>query len=174
MPTFNIAFLLGPIFVNCILEGMPVNTPSGLVPIEDLREGDFVLTKDGRLSRITKTSCDVIAWKDEKQTENEIVFKIPAGQLGAKMDCYLSYWHRVWHKDEWHTAASLGLAKATKGEVCTDGSGKYRLYNLALENEEDDFVICGGVKVEAWSGKDPRSAGGIRFSNGVPNLVSAN
>jgi hypothetical protein len=150
---------------------MPVSTPSGLVPIEDLREGDFVLTRKGKLSRVTAISLDSVQWLDNQPNENAIVFKIPAGQLGAKMDCYISFWHRVWHKEAWHTAASLGIAKATREEICTDGTDVYRLYNLALEDPEDDFVICGGVKVEAWSGKAPRSMGAIKFSNGAPAMV---
>lgn len=170
MPILTLGTVSGTVFVNCILEGMTVCTPGGDIPIEQLRTGDIIFTHNGTLSTIKDISLDSIVWSDNPKNTNEILFKIPAGQLGARSDCFLSYWHRVWHKNEWRTAASLGLAKAKKHEVCSADSSIYRLYNLALESG-DNFVVCGGVKVESWSGKMPRVTGGFRFSNGAPAMT---
>lgn len=173
MPDLPLATVPGLVFVNCILEGMPVRTPSGDIPIEQLRVGDLVFTRTGAMAYIKDISVDTCTWKDVPDNDNTIVFKIPKGQLGAKQDAFISYWHRIWHKEEWKTAAGIGLAKAKKEEICKDESGKYHLFNLALEGTEDSFIICGGVKVESWSGKIPRVTGGFRFSNGVPAVITA-
>lgn len=155
---YTIGEINGNLFVNCILENAMVKTPAGPVPVQELREGDFVLSHLGTAVRITATSCDTITWSDNQTNENAIVFKVPAGELGAKEDAFVSYWHRILHRGEWRTAASLGLAKATKEECCAPGENVYRLYNLAVEDpEENGFVIAGGCAVESWSGKAPRA-----------------
>ena len=163
MVQYIVGNLPGQVYVNCLLKGTLVKVSEDVwVPIEDLKVGDVVLTHEGIPTKIVETSKDVIVWEDEQSIENKIVFKIPAGRLGATADTFLSFWHRILHQDgefagEWRTAAASRIPKAKKDEICPgDGQTTYELYNLHLENQTDTFVVNGGVVVESWSGKAAR------------------
>jgi hypothetical protein len=162
MVLYQIGYKPGTVFVNCLLKGTLVKVSEDVwIPIEDLKVGDTVLTHEGLASKVTEISKDVIVWEDEQKIENKIVFKIPAGRLGATVDTFLSFWHRILHQDgeftgEWRTAAASRIPKAKKDEICKSEQTTYELYNLHLENQTDTFVVNGGVVVESWSGKAAR------------------
>ena len=162
MVQFTLGQLLGNVYVNCLLKGTLVKvSEEDWRPIETLSAGDTVFTHTGSISKIEEISFDRFVWDPSGKNENKIIFKIPAGRLGASQDTFISYWHKILHTEgdlqgQWRTAAASRIPKATQKEVCATNDLLVELYNLRLENPEHTFVVNGGVVVESWSGKSSR------------------
>lgn len=161
MPTYQIGNLSGQVFVNCLLKGTLVKVDATTwVPIESLTVGNSVLTPQGKQVKILEISHDLVVWEEQQPIENKILFKIPAGKLGASSDTFLTFWHKILHQEgefagQWRTAAASRIPKAKKEEISPANTDSYSLYNLRLEDDEP-FVVNGGAIVESWSGKQAR------------------
>jgi photosystem II stability/assembly factor-like uncharacterized protein len=121
----------------CFLADARVQTPSGLIAIANLKEGDVVLSAAGgkpvRIQRIVA--------KQVKPTIQNIPYIIPAGTWGAQVDLPISPDHRV-------VVPTRGLVKAS--EMGLDRlvmAEPFTYYNLEVENCEN--IVVEGVAVES-------------------------
>lgn len=76
--------------VPCFVAGTPVDTPRGPVPVEQLRPGDPVCTRDGGVA--------VLRWVGialRRAEGHDAPVRIPAGLFGAMRDIAVSPQHRV-------------------------------------------------------------------------------
>ena len=151
------------VFVNllpdelaCLLEGTLVRTPDGYVPIETIREGDYIRTLkyDIVVTKVGKWEVDL---NDEKQ-RNDLsrkMYKIPAGVLNCNKDTYISHYHRILMEDAsqeenpklFRLPEKIGLQVANPHEFAVDG--KFRFYHLQVKYG-NYFMVSGGCIVEAW------------------------
>lgn len=140
----------------CLLEGTTVRTPEGYVPIETIREGDYIRTLkyDIVVTKVGKWEVDL---NDEKQ-RNDLsrkMYKIPAGRLNCDSDTYISHYHRILIEDASNAENSklfrlpekIGLEVANPLQFAVDG--KFRFYHLQLKYG-NYFMVSGGCIVEAW------------------------
>ncbi|MCK0148416.1 Hint domain-containing protein [Marivita sp. S6314] len=80
----------------CFVAGTMIDTPDGPKPVQDLREGDLVLTLDD--------GPQPVRWAGSRETEAMGDFApvvIAAGSYGAQSDVWLSPQHRVLVRDIW-------------------------------------------------------------------------
>lgn len=121
----------------CFLGDARVATPSGLVAIADIKEGDMVLSAtDGTPVRVQR-----VVTKQVKPTIQNIPYIIPAGTWGAQVDLPISPDHRV-------AVPQRGLVKASQlGLDRLILSGPFTYYNLEVENCEN--IVVEGVTVES-------------------------
>lgn len=145
-----------PSYVSCLLEGTMVWTLGGYVPIESLKVGDSIRTKNYSIivTKVGKWNVDLNSEKDRADLGKKM-YKIPAGQFGATSDIFISHYHRIlYYMDEerssrgYDTPYHLGLDVASPSEFAVDG--KYTLYHLQLAIG-NHFVVNGGCMVEAWN-----------------------
>ena len=140
----------------CLLEGTTVHTPDGYVPIETIREGDYIRTLkyDIVVTKVGKWEVDL---NDEKQ-RNDLsrkMYKIPAGRLNCDSDTYISHYHRILIEDAsnaentklFRLPEKIGLEVANPLQFAVDG--KFRFYHLQLKYG-NYFMVSGGCIVEAW------------------------
>jgi hypothetical protein len=80
----------------CFVAGTLIDTPTGPVPVQDLRPGDLVLTLDNGAQPLRWIGAREIEAKD-----NFAPIRICAGSYGAEADVLLSPQHRVLIRDVW-------------------------------------------------------------------------
>lgn len=89
----NFAYSAGPV---CLLQGTLIHTERGEVPIEDLRPGDIVWTKDNGWQAFQLIIRETMVFRHRDDSAKPIL--IPAGALGANQpstDLITSPQHRV-------------------------------------------------------------------------------
>ena len=142
-----VVFKLGEGFNPCLLEGTLVQTPTGYVPIETLHVDDEILSHTNTIRKITKIHRGRCFYKNRNL--EDILYRIPAGTLGAKHDVYLSHYHKILHDGKILYPVTLGFQEATYDEITKDGF--YNIYNLAVERGLYSYlVVNGGCIVESW------------------------
>ena len=150
-------FLTVYVEASCLLEGTLVWTNKGYVPIETLKPGDTIETKNYYIdiTKVGKWSVDLNLEEDRNDLSKKM-YKIPAGRYGAKRDTYISHYHRFMYEEiEYENTANLdmkipeqvGLVPANPAEFAKDG--KYNLYHLQLAIG-NHYYVNGGCIVEAW------------------------
>lgn len=80
----------------CFVAGTLIDTPTGPVPVQDLRPGDLVLTLDNGAQPLRWIGAREIEAKD-----NFAPIRICAGSYGAEADVLLLPQHRVLIRDVW-------------------------------------------------------------------------
>ena len=80
----------------CFVAGTLIDTPTGPVPVQDLRPGDLVLTLDNGAQPLRWIGAREIEARD-----NFAPIRICAGSYGAEADVLLSPQHRVLIRDVW-------------------------------------------------------------------------
>ena len=153
----NDYFLVFAEEASCILEGTLVLTNKGYFPIETLKPGDTIRTKNYFINivKVGKWSVDLSREEDRNDLSKKM-YKIPAGKYGAKKDTYISHYHRIlYYMDEdnkergYDIPINLGLQPAEPDEFTKD-NGKYNLYHLQLVIG-NHFIVNGECMVEAWN-----------------------
>ena len=153
----NDYFLVFAEEASCILEGTLVLTNKGYFPIETLKPGDTIRTKNYFINivKVGKWSVDLSREEDRNDLSKKM-YKIPAGKYGAKKDTYISHYHRIlYYMDEdnkergYDIPINLGLHPAEPEEITKD-NGKYNLYHLQLVIG-NHFIVNGECMVEAWN-----------------------
>ena len=124
--------------VPCFLGDAPVRTPTGYQRIDSLKEGDMVLTGDGRAVAVQRVKRTLVA---AGPTVNPYV--IPRGRFGAEKRLLISPNHRVQVEGRGLVEArELGLRQEEK-------SGQFVYYNLELPEWGRDTMVVAGVVVES-------------------------
>ena len=125
--------------VSCFLASAPVLTPSGYVKIATLREGDIVITGDGR-----KVPIQCVKKMRVNPGPSVNPYIIPKGQFGARCRLLISPNHKIHTGSEVTEAKYLGLKQETM-------SGAFDYYNLELPSWPSDTMVVAGVTVESMA-----------------------
>ena len=133
--------------VSCLLEGTLVFTTTGYRPIETIHVGDSIVSHCGltrKVTRVGKWICDV-----KYQTEEQRMYKIPAGSLRAKLDVYVSRFHKISNGTMLLYPTTYGFKEAEPSELTK--TGKYTIYHLEVERGSTNYLLVnGGCVVESW------------------------
>ena len=160
---------------HCIVEGTPIDTPSGSCMIEDLMEGDEVWTQapSGEL-QVGRVRAIHTAWSmaqrmivlSDGRTLNATAQHPVATESGWKPAGQLETGESVWSRDGWSKVASV-----------THTGGLVRVFNLEVEPNPNFFA--NGVfvhnkigRVLPWA-KDPRYSPDASAISAVRNIVTS-
>lgn len=131
--------------VPCFLKGTLIRTPSGEVPIETLKEGDEVLTTTGEVKAIANIQRATVP-----PTEDTCPYKIPAGDLGATQDLYISPTHGV------RTAGGETVEAQFLGYAQEKMTTPVEYYNISIGRLRSELIYANGVAVESM-GEDGKN-----------------
>jgi hypothetical protein len=132
--------------INCILKGTKILTPDGYRRIEEIKEGDYITTHDGRKKEVIQTySINAIHNKD---TQCIIIKK---GTFGAIEDLYISKNHAILIDDEFIIP---DRKMPDKIEYVKD-MPYYTYCNIMTDDYLRDSLVANGVAVETWGGYLP-------------------
>ena len=135
----------------CFVAGTLIDTPSGAVPVEDLRPGDLVLTLDH--------GPQPVSWSGSREIEakgNFAPIRICAGSYGAKEDVWLSPQHRVLICDIWAEllfGESEVLVKAkdlVDGETVLREESEANVTYVHLLFDKHNIVTSHGLMSESY------------------------
>ena len=138
----------------CLLEGTLVRTPTGSVPIELVKKGDYVLNQYYNPVRVLLTSKRTFQYKDNPTTKFDMdnaLYTLPAGTLGATSNVYLTRHHKFLTSDgTMKKPEEYGLTRSELSEVCKTNN-LYSVYHLRLEDcYNNHFIVNGDCIVEDW------------------------
>jgi uncharacterized delta-60 repeat protein len=123
----------------CFRKGTQILTPSGYKLIEDINNGDLLMTANGRTTTVNK----VISFIGTEQ--HCPLYVLPKNCMGRNVpivDLYMSEGHAFRHKGHWcHMKCSTLAIK-----LDTD---KIEYYNIAVDNYITDTLVANGVEVES-------------------------
>ena len=174
--TVGVGFLVLVLLLpSCIVEGTPIDTPSGSCKIEDLRVGDEVWTRapSGEL-QVGRVRAVHSAWSmaqrmivlSDGRTLHATALHPVATETGWKLTGQLEAGESVWSRDGWRTIASV-----------THTGRLVRVFNLEVEPNPNFFA--NGVLVHNKVGpvwpwwEDPRNSLEASAISAVRNLVTS-
>jgi hypothetical protein len=148
------SYLVEPVTVNdggggveCIVEGMCVRTPSGDVPVENLRPGDSVITSNNREVSIIKRKIVVVS-KTTKATAPYMIEKHAFGINNPPAELCLSPRHGIQIAENlWEIPREAACDNKKVRQMDLGKSVTY--YHLSLPNYETDTLIVNGQNIEA-------------------------
>lgn len=134
----------------CFVRGTLIDTPDGKRPIEDLRPGDLVLTRDHGAQPVLWISC-----KSFLATGRNAPVRICAGALGNEDDLWVSQQHRMLIND-WRAELFFGedeILVAAKHLVNGDTiyvqiGGEVEYFHMLFSQHE--IVWGGGLPSESY------------------------
>lgn len=127
----------------CLVKGMRISTPTGDVLVEDLKEGDLVITSCGQSVPITKIMSTIVTGNEE--TLPYIIKQNSMGIGKPRVDIYLSKNHEYYYKNHWR------LPKKSALERREDLRGKeIEYFHIKTENYRKDKLWCEGIIVDSW------------------------
>lgn len=139
----------------CFLAGTLIATPSGEVPVETLRAGDLVLTRDHGAQPLVWTHATLVTPDDLDLAPNKRPVRIRAGALGADLprrDTDLSPQHRVLvtdgNGDEYLISARHLMRAGTPGVSLRPDGGDFQLVHIAFSDHR--LVIAEGAPMESF------------------------
>ena len=138
----------------CLLEGTLVRTPTGSVPIELVKKGDYVLNQNYNPVRVLLTSKRTFQYKDNPTNKFDMdnsLYTLPAGILGATSNVYLTRHHKFLTSDgTMKKPEEYGLKRSKLAEFSRTNS-LYSVYHLRLEDcYNNHFIVNGDCVVEDW------------------------
>ncbi|MCY0976720.1 GH-E family nuclease [Chryseobacterium wangxinyae] len=144
----------------CFPAGTKVHTQNGLANIEDLYEGDFVLTYN---EETKKQEYKPILVKHERFTQQMLSLELPTGEFVR-----VTPEHRFYCNDEWIEAGSLragDLLHLKGGDYTTIISIETlphyeKVYNFDIEDNENYYVTEDGILVHNGYGSAADDLGG--------------
>lgn len=149
---------LGPAaaeLVICYLAGTLIATPDGEVPVETLRAGDLVLTRDHGPQPLVWTSISHIAPADLDVAPNQRPLRVAAGALGGglpRRDVDLSPQHRILvtgaDGQEYLISARHMMMAGAPGITLRPVQGDYQLVHIAFADHE--IVLAEGAPMESF------------------------
>lgn len=149
--TLNPSSLSG-VYMNfaCFLRNTPILTPSGYVPIENLKRGDVVVSKDGMECKVFKLTRATVP-----KNGLSLPYLIPKGYAGAIQDLWLSEGHAFMDENGNYTKPKA--AKLRQMTIDETEGNTVDYFNIYLDNvkkgecRRDFYVIAGGLKAESFS-----------------------
>lgn len=143
-----------------VAEGAPVAVPGGSRPVEALRRGDLVLTRDLGPQPIRR-----LIRQDEQGAE---VIRVSAGALGNPEECLLAPGTRVLMTG-WAVELYLGLDECLVpiGALCgTPGIARTQVTDgvfTTIELAKPGLIHAGGLDIECAPGPGPCAVDGPAF-----------
>ena len=142
------AFLLS-LSVPCFTVGSLILTPDGYKNVEDFKDGDDVLTSDGKVVPVnvyTTTLVTTVETAPYRILANTFEEGVP------KNDLCLSPYHAIKiGKDMWQVP--VRAAEIYKSKISQYDVGKeITYYHLETPNYMSDHLICDGTVVESYAG----------------------
>lgn len=139
----------------CYVSGTLIATPDGEVPVEELRAGDLVLTRDHGAQELTWTSATWVTPEDLDLSPNKRPIRITAGSLGnglPRRDVDVSPQHRVMVTDEdgreyLISARHLMMAGVPGAELRPLGDS-FNLVHVAFADHE--IILAEGAPMESF------------------------
>jgi hypothetical protein len=138
----------------CLLEGTLVRTPTGSVPIELVKKGDYVLNQHYNPVRVLLTSKRTFQYKENPTNKFDMdnsLYTLPAGILGATSNVYLTRHHKFLTSDgTMKKPEEYGLKRSKLSEFSRTNN-LYSVYHLRLEDcYNNHFIVNGDCIVEDW------------------------
>lgn len=137
----------------CFLAGTMIATPSGEVPVETLRAGDLVLTRDHGAMPLVWTSQSTVTEAHLDLAPNQRPIRIKAGALGGDLprrDVDVSPQHRVLVSgadgDEYLISARHLMMAGLPGVALRPVNGDFTLVHVACADHE--VIIAEGAPME--------------------------
>ena len=129
--------------LTCLYEDTEVLTPFGYVSVKQLREGDEIITSDGRTSQIVKLSISKFG---ASSITSPVVIKANSiAENYPPKDCRISKYHMIQFNGEW-----IAPCKNEHIFKADESIRSIRYYHIQLENfKTDHLVINGGLVVES-------------------------
>jgi photosystem II stability/assembly factor-like uncharacterized protein len=143
MRTYNISNL------PCILSETLIKTPSGYELIDDLKNGDLVITSDNRIVKI----INILKYHILNSNEYEIPIIIPKNFFGSNIPCrdtHISENHGIKYQDTW-IYGNLNSRAFKKLKTNQGLSPLY--YHIELPNYYNDHLIANNLPIESWAGQ---------------------
>ncbi len=152
-----------PAVLSCLYEDTEVLTKSGYVSVKQLKEGDEIITSDGRTSKIVKL---MISKLPASYRNSPLIIKANSiTENYPPKDCRISKYHMIQYNGEWITPyKNEHIFKADE----SIRSIKY--YHIQLENfKTDHLVINGGLIVECLCDNDLSNENewNFRYNNSI-------
>ncbi len=139
----------------CFLAGTLIATPNGDVPVETLRAGDVVLTRDHGPQVLVWTDSSLITSKDLDRAPNRRAVRIEAGALGDGLphrDLLVSAQHRLLVKgadgQEYLVAARQLIMAGYPGVSVARDLTEFELVHIAFATHE--IVSAEGAPAESF------------------------
>lgn len=139
----------------CFLAGTMIETPSGEVPVETLRPGDMVLTRDHGAQPLIWTHATRVTPAHLDLAPNKRPVRIEAGALGdglPRRDVDVSPQHRVLVTDaegtEYLISARHLMMAGTPGVALRPSEGDFQLVHIAFGDHE--VVVAEGSPMESF------------------------
>jgi autotransporter passenger strand-loop-strand repeat protein len=141
----------------CFLQGTRILTPTGEVPVEDLRIGDLVMTRFSAMQPIKWIGRQCFDRRFVRSNPNQMPIRIRPGALGERRparDLYVSPGHSMLIGDQ------LILAKfLINGVTITQNDAPETIRFHHIELDTHDCVVAEGAWSETFAdGEDLRSA----------------
>lgn len=123
---------------------MRVATARGNLPVEEVVEGDVVLTPDGRRSVVRSVFSTSL-----EGNEKTIPYRIPRDAFGQGMpyaDVLLSPNHAFFAGARWRLPVFDDACVPDRSYL----GRVFRYYHVALEDYAHDKLSCNGLPVDSW------------------------
>jgi hypothetical protein len=153
---FNVQLATDSLTISCLLQGTKIFTENGYIPIENLKEGQFILNDNGKIEiiKIYKSEYKVI--------DKFLPYKIPRHFFYKNHpfeDLFLTEHHAVKYGNEFVSPSFLNCKRSdnVKSDVLT-------YYHIELKDMEEknknsfkeikrrkNYLIANGIIVESYS-----------------------
>ena len=131
--------------VPCILSKTLIRTPDGNEYVDNLKEGDLIITDDNRIVPIIQ----ILKYQMNSPTESSYPVCIPKNYFGSNIpdrDTYISQNHAIKLTNEYWIYGGHHLKYFKKHIV------KPLYYHILLPNYFRDNLIANNMFIESWSG----------------------
>ena len=132
----------------CFTAGHPVTTAKGIVPIEDIKVGDMVLTHRNRYRKVTavgnKKSTDVYLLRARNTEDFRVTGNHPF--YAASQECWVPDWKKVEDltTDDYlveHAGFGLNYYKVISLDKL---AAEYTVYNISVD-EDESYIVHGRI-----------------------------
>jgi hypothetical protein len=140
-------------YLPCILSNTLIKTVKGYEIIDNLAEGDLLITDDGRVVPI----INIVKYRIDEPKEDQYPVCIPKNFFSYQVpnkNTYLSENHAIHYIDFW-----------TNGRINLNYFEKVRIkpvyYHIQLPNYFTDNIVANNMTVESWTGSNMKFCGSI-------------